>query len=423
MTLRLKHKAHIINGFAFKSSDFTDGGTPIVRQSTLKNGALQLDNVSVPHNIIPSSFLLKEYDLCVGLSGSIENFAVVKSCDVPVALNQRVAAIRHVQDISCPRFLCYFVQSGVYRNHLGKELPSTTIANIDAKLVANSPFPNHCLKKQNAIADCLDRETARIDQLIEKKERLVEVLDEKSLTSSCGLADGSIIGTPASNRRSWFGSVPEGWKTRRAKLLFRESNRRSISGEEELLTVSHITGVTPRSEKQVFMFEAESNEGYKLVAPGDLVINTMWAWMGAMGVSRHEGLISPSYGVYSPTSCELLPDYMDVLVRTRQFVAEATRRSKGIHSSRLRLYPDAFLDMLLPVPPKDVQAQMLVALRSAVGRVEELKRLIGQSVERLREFRSALITAAVTDQINVATWGKRGNTDRQLDRIGQAMRA
>ncbi len=64
----------------------------------------------------------------------------------------------------------------------------------------------------------------------------------------------------------------------------REVASPSVKGEEEMLSVSHLTGVTPRSEKTVYMFEAESTVGYKLVHTGDLVINTMWAWMAG---SRH----------------------------------------------------------------------------------------------------------------------------------------
>ncbi len=83
----------------------------------------------------------------------------------------------------------------------------------------------------------------------------------------------------------WLEFLPDGWRAERAKVHFERVQKWSDTGEEELLTVSHITGVTKRSEKDVNMFMAESNEGYKLVAPGDLIINTMWAWMGAMGVS------------------------------------------------------------------------------------------------------------------------------------------
>ena len=46
------------------------------------------------------------------------------------------------------------------------------------------------------------------------------------------------------------------------------------------------------------MFEAETTEGYKVCPAGDLVIDTLWAWMGAMGVSPVDGIVSPAYNVY-----------------------------------------------------------------------------------------------------------------------------
>ena len=81
----------------------------------------------------------------------------------------------------------------------------------------------------------------------------------------------------------WLGEVPNAWNVVRTKELFAERNQRSLAGEETLLTVSHITGVTPRSEKNVNMFMAETMEGYNVCHEGDLIINTMWAWMGAVG--------------------------------------------------------------------------------------------------------------------------------------------
>jgi len=57
----------------------------------------------------------------------------------------------------------------------------------------------------------------------------------------------------------WLGEVPKHWKIKRAKFFLREVDERSISGGEELLSVSHKTGVTPRREKNVTMFLAESN--------------------------------------------------------------------------------------------------------------------------------------------------------------------
>lgn len=82
----------------------------------------------------------------------------------------------------------------------------------------------------------------------------------------------------------WIDKIPSHWNETRAKYLFREVDDRSKTGDEELLSVSHITGVTPRSQKNINMFLAESYIGSKLCREGDLVINTMWAWMAALGV-------------------------------------------------------------------------------------------------------------------------------------------
>lgn len=157
------------------------------------------------------------------------------------------------------------------------------------------------------------------------------------------------------NGLPWVGEIPEHWTMRRAKYLYREADDRSTTGNEELLSVSHLTGVTPRREKNVTMFMAESNVGHKICQRGDLVINTMWAWMAALGVSAYEGLVSPSYGIYRPLSNDLLSGYADRLLRTSIYAAEYTRRSTGVNSSRLRLYPDQFLRIPIILPPEAEQ--------------------------------------------------------------------
>lgn len=153
----------------------------------------------------------------------------------------------------------------------------------------------------------------------------------------------------------WLGAIPAHWTEKRAKHFFREVDERSTTGDEQLMSVSHVTGVTPR-KKNVTMFLAESNVGHKICRPGDLVINTMWAWMAALGVARQIGLVSPSYAVYRPhRSSSLLPAYVDHLLRTQPYASEYLCRSTGIRLSRLRLYPEQFLRIPMVCPPPDEQ--------------------------------------------------------------------
>jgi type I restriction enzyme S subunit len=258
------------------------------------------------------------------------------------------------------------------------------------------------LAEQQSIADFLDRETLRLDALLAAKERLLGLLAEKRLALiTRAVTRGLASRVPLRDSgQAWLGKIPAHWELERARWLFRERDERSETGDEELLTVSHLTGVTPRSEKDVNMFEAATTEGYKICYAGDLVINTLWAWMGAMGVSPVSGIASPAYNVYTPCN-RLDPTYVDALVRIPVFAEEATRYSKGVWSSRLRLYPDGFFEIWLPVPPIDEQRAIVAHIAAETTKLDALRSATGRTIALLKERRAALIAAAVTGKLSV----------------------
>ncbi len=201
----------------------------------------------------------------------------------------------------------------------------------------------------------------------------------------------------------WLGVTPAGWGLTRAKYLFREVDERSTTGKEELLSVSHLTGVTPRRLKTVTMFLAESNVGHKVCRPDDVVINTLWAWMGALGVARDTGIVSPAYGVYRPLRrSDMLPAYADHLLRTPLYSAEYLRRSTGVNSSRLRLYPEEFLKVPVLLPPLEEQTAIVRFLDWANSRLERAIRAKRKVIELLTEQKHAVIRSAVVPESDPA---------------------
>ena len=195
----------------------------------------------------------------------------------------------------------------------------------------------------------------------------------------------------------WIGPIPASWRIRRAKFLFREIDERSKTGKEELLSVSHKTGVTPRTQKSVTMFLAESNVGHKICRPQDLVINTLWAWMAALGVSRHTGIVSPAYGVYRLTAPDqFLPRFADLLLRTPMYAAEYQRRSTGVNSSRLRLYAEYFFRIPIILPPHDEQLAIVRFLDHANRKIDGFIRAKRKLIGLLNEQKQAIIHRAVT---------------------------
>ncbi len=195
----------------------------------------------------------------------------------------------------------------------------------------------------------------------------------------------------------WLGDVPEHWKIQRAKTVLRSVDVRSQTGREQLLTVSSERGIVPRESADVTMFKAASYVGHKLCSPGDLVINSLWAWARGLGVSRHHGIVSTAYGVYRPSpSAETDPWFIHRLVRSSPFQWELQVRSKGIWVSRLQLTDEAFLGAPLPLPPLDEQAAIVRFLDHADRRIQRYigakQRLIGL----LEEQKQAVIHRAVT---------------------------
>ena len=187
----------------------------------------------------------------------------------------------------------------------------------------------------------------------------------------------------------WLADVPEHWEVRRIKFLYREVDERSTTGSEELMSVSHKTGVTPRKQN-VTMFLAESNVGYEVCRPGDIVVNTMWAYMAALGVARQEGLTSPSYNVYRPIHHDApSDDYIDLLLRTEAYRSAYLSGSTGITASRLRLYPESFLGIPLLYPPFSEQraiVRYLDYMDRRIRRYVSAKRRLIALLEEERKF-------------------------------------
>ena len=205
--------------------------------------------------------------------------------------------------------------------------------------------------EQQVIANYLDDRCAKIDAIIaEAKASIEEYKELKQATISCAIFQGLNNNCKKiDTEEHWLKKIPSGWRMEKGKHLFFETNQRSVTGEEELLTVSQYTGITPRSQKNVTMIEALSLVDYKICDIGDIAANTMWMWAGAVGVSTYHGVISPSYNTYRQLNDDFDGKYLDYMLRTPELVQEYASLSTGLRASRLRLYPTQFLSIYYPI--------------------------------------------------------------------------
>jgi len=117
--------------------------------------------------------------------------------------------------------------------------------------------------------------------------------------------------------------------------------------------------------------------------------------MGAMGVAKQDGIVSPAYNVYRPTQ-EFEAGYLDLLVRTPMFVTEITRYSKGVWSSRMRLYPEGLYEAAVPVPPIEEQRQIVREISAQIQHIDQLSSATKATIDLLQERRTSLIAEAIS---------------------------
>lgn len=302
------------------------------------------------------------------------------------------------------RYLTYLLKSNAFTNQVDDVAKGMSYPAINSTELSNLFVLVPPLSEQVKIADYLDKKVTQIDEAIIVKKKQINLLRErKKIITEEAITKGLKEHEPTINSGiDWIGEIPEHWKVKRAKYLLNEVDERSENGDEELLSVSHLTGVTPRAEKNVSMFMAEDYSGSKLCRDGDLVINIMWAWMGALGVSDRTGIVSPSYGVFRQQRDNTFhPIYLEYLLKSTKYVEYYNKVSTGLHSSRLRFYGHMLMAMKLGFPPYEEQCEIIKFLDKECLKMDKAIDALEQQLLNLKEYRSSLINSAVTGKIKV----------------------
>lgn len=196
----------------------------------------------------------------------------------------------------------------------------------------------------------------------------------------------------------WIGDVPEHWEVKRMKDIFFERKELSLTGEEDLLSVSEFYGVARRKDKmnsdEEFESRADSLVGYKICKAHDLVINIMLAWKTGLGISDNDGIVSPAYAVYEGRN--IASHFYHYLLRSGMYVKEFKRHSKGIIDSRLRLYNDRFNNISAIYPPLPEQRAIAAYLDDKCAKIDTIVSNLDKQISRYGDLKRSLIDEVIT---------------------------
>ena len=310
-----------------------------------------------------------------------------------------------------PPFVRYVLSNGEFIDDVNSSTFGAKMPRASWEFIGSRTVPVPDLPTQKAIADFLDRETARIDQLIEKKQRMVEVLEERE--------ENNVVETIEqlfAESRAW--KISHVCALKRGRFNQRPRNAPEFyDGDFPFLQTSDVAQAKKyiSGHKQTL---TDLGASVSVLFPSNSVLMAIAANVGDVAITKFDAYCPDSVIGFIPTT-RLKVEYLYyALMSLRSSIATSSTSNAQDNTNISRLGA-----LKMPVPKHATQDRVSRTLSVQENATVRLVAMTHTSIERLREFRSALITAAVTGQVDVSTWGKQGRTDYHLDPIEEATSA
>ena len=302
------------------------------------------------------------------------------------------------------RFLFYtflnrsFIDAGAstMRGTGGLKRVTTEFANSAA-----TPLPP--LSEQRSIVSYLDDKCAKIDKMLEGKQKQIELLAEMKQRI---IADAVTRGLHPNVKMKatnipWLPEIPEHWTVKRGKNLFNKEQR-PIEEGDDIVTCFRDGEVTLRKNRRTTGFtEATDYSHYQHICKGDLVIHQMDAFAGASGVSDSNGMGTPVLSVCTAKVEGLNHYYYAYILRLmgkNNFILSLYR---GIRERSSDFRFETFAKQYLPVPPASEQNEIVEFINERSSKIDTLASKLQQEIESIKEYKQRLISDVVTGQIKV----------------------
>ena len=394
------------NGLSCNQTEQATTTAPVSRIETISEGKFNFEKVGhIERSEADPRRLMRKGDLAFSNINSLSmigNCAILDSDD-EIYAGMNLLHVRPKQTVD-PKWLYWLMRSNSFRSDVeSNSKPAINQASIpQSKLVSiQIPIPQSKLE-QSEISRFLDLETAKIDSLIAEQERLIELLQEKrQAVISHAVTKGLNPNAPMKDSGvEWLGEVPEHWEESRIKRFFRPKKDQGYPNLE-VLSVYRDYGVVPKNSRgDNFNKTPDDLSKYQLVEANDLVINKMKCWQGSLGISQLRGITSPDYIVLS-SQHDQNSKFFHWLLRCKAYSSIYMAISNGIRPSQWRVESDRFLCLPVFMPPLEEQSSISEHINSQSENLNRLTELAEIQISLLQERRSAIVSAAVTGQIDV----------------------
>lgn len=410
---KIKYLSKLQGGYAFKSDSFSKTGIPVIRIGDINN-RIDWDNCKkIPDDIeIPKEFILRSNDTLIALSGATTGkTSFVTEKPKFSYINQRVAKVGFNN-----KLLFFNISSDFV-----KKLILLTADGSAQENISNSQIENIAIvmpgddKEQTAIANYLDRITAEIENLITQKKQLLELYEEEKTTIiNQAVTKGINLDVKLKDSGiDWLGEIPEHWVVKKVKHICKIQGRIGFKGYKSSDLVSDGQGAltlgASHISKQhkidlsnpVFLNWDKYYESPEImVKKGDIVFTQRGVYLGKVG------LIEEDYGAVTINPSLIL--LKDIKINAKYFSFFLTinyiKSSVEVISSSTAIpmiSQEQLANFYCIIPT--VEEQILIAgqIEKETSRIDSKVEKTKKLVDLLKEYRTALISEAVTGKIKV----------------------
>jgi type I restriction enzyme S subunit len=415
-------------GTQLKADEYTESGVPLVRISNLDyKGTLTLDDIrfiSAEKALELERSRIRLNDVIIGKTGAtigksglndkIE-YGIVSSSCLKVSVDESILA---------PHFFKYYVTSPNFQNIILQTASGSTRDTINITPMANLEVVLPSLDEQLQIVNFLDHQTAIIDQLIQQKEKLIELLKEKrqavineavtkGLNPNAKMKDSGI---------DWLGEVPEHWNIKKIKHIKSKEANAFVDGpfgsnlksehfiENGDVYVIESGFITSGIFEQKRDFKTISYEHFLTInrsscKGGDIIIAKIGANYGMSGILPE--LEKPA--VVSGNSLKLSVDTEKNVTEFIHYFLLNLKLTGSLEvivnaTAQPALSLGTLNDVSIAIPPYKEQKQIANYIKTYSNQNDALINALELQIEKLKEYRQSIISEAVTGKIDVRDW-------------------
>ncbi|WP_321298931.1 restriction endonuclease subunit S [Marinifilum fragile] len=381
----------------------------------LNSGAVNQEIIKLPSNYISNEGFANSSakwipigSLVLALAGQGKTKGTVAYCEIKTTCNQSLAAITFEEGFYSKYF--YWYLKSQYKNIRGLA-SSDGRDGLNLEMLGSIKLPIPSNIEQYQIANFLDQKTGQIDRLIAQKERLLKLLSEKrtaiitqavtkGLDPNVEMKDSGI---------DWLGEIPRHWGVKRFKFCLTEplkygANESAESSDRDQPRFVRITDVDENGNLKEETFRSIDSEIAKpfLLKEGDLLMARSGATVGKNFMYKENWGIACFAGYLIRARIDqeiILPEFGNLFLNSGSYWDWVN--SIFIQSTIQNISAEKYANLVLPIPPQNEQVKIVAFASKKREQLGNIIDGLSESLSKLKEYREAIITAAVTGQIDV----------------------